>query len=88
MNVSIIIPAYNEELALTALINGIRQHVPDAEIIVDGLLGTGASGEPRGLVADAIQFIDAQTDRALIVAIDVPSALNGRTRTSRICVGS
>jgi NAD(P)H-hydrate epimerase len=47
----------------------------DAEIIVDGLLGTGASGEPRGLVADAIQFIDTQTDRALIVAIDVPSAM-------------
>jgi len=47
----------------------------DAEIIVDGLLGTGASGEPRGVVSDAIEFIDAQTDRALIVAIDVPSAM-------------
>ena len=47
----------------------------DAEIIVDGLLGTGASGEPRGIVAEAIQFIDAQTDRALIVAVDVPSAM-------------
>ncbi|MEN8255306.1 MAG: NAD(P)H-hydrate dehydratase [Verrucomicrobiota bacterium] len=47
----------------------------DAEIIVDGLLGTGASGEPRGIVADAIQFIDAQSARALIVAIDIPSAM-------------
>ncbi len=47
----------------------------DAEIIVDGLLGTGASGEPRGIVADAIQFIDNQTGSALIVAIDVPSAM-------------
>ncbi len=47
----------------------------DAEIIVDGLLGTGASGEPRGIVADAIQFIDAQIDRVLIIAIDVPSAM-------------
>ena len=47
----------------------------DAEIIVDGLLGTGAKGEPRGVIADAIQFIDAQADRALIVAIDVPSSM-------------
>ena len=47
----------------------------DAEILVDGLLGTGASGEPRGVVADAIQFVDAQADRALVVAIDMPSAM-------------
>lgn len=47
----------------------------DAEILVDGLLGTGASGELRGVIADAIRFIDAQTDRALVVAIDVPSAM-------------
>jgi NAD(P)H-hydrate epimerase len=50
----------------------------DAEIIVDGLLGTGAAGAPRGIVADAIQFIDAQTDRALIVAVDEPSAMRVR----------
>lgn len=47
----------------------------DAEIIVDGLLGTGASGEPRGVIADAIGFIDSQADRALVVAIDIPSAM-------------
>ncbi len=47
----------------------------DAEIIVDGLLGTGASGEPRGVIADAVRFIDEQADRALVVAIDVPSAM-------------
>lgn len=47
----------------------------DADIIVDGLLGTGASGEPRGIVADAIEFINAQIERGLIVAIDVPSAM-------------
>ncbi len=47
----------------------------DAEIIVDGLLGTGTSGEPHGVISDAIQFIDAHADRALIVAIDEPSAM-------------
>ncbi len=47
----------------------------DVEIVVDGLLGTGVSGKPRGVVADAIRFVDAQADRALVVAIDVPSAM-------------
>ena len=45
MNVSIVIPAYNEELALTALINGIRHHVPDAEIIVVNDGSTDATSE-------------------------------------------
>lgn len=47
----------------------------DAEIIVDGLLGTGFSGELHGVIADAIRFVDAQADRALIVAIDMPSGM-------------
>jgi NAD(P)H-hydrate epimerase len=47
----------------------------DAEIIVDGLLGTGVSGAPRGAIVPAIDFIESQTNRALIVAIDVPSAM-------------
>lgn len=47
----------------------------EAEIIVDGLLGTGISGEPRGVIADAVKFIDALADQALVVAIDVPSAM-------------
>jgi hydroxyethylthiazole kinase-like uncharacterized protein yjeF len=51
----------------------------DAEIIIDGLLGTGASGEPRGRVADALRFIDSQVDRTLIVAIDMPSAMAVRS---------
>jgi NAD(P)H-hydrate epimerase len=47
----------------------------DAEIIVDGLLGTGAAGEPHGIIGDAIAFVDGQADRALVVAVDVPSAM-------------
>jgi glycosyltransferase involved in cell wall biosynthesis len=45
MTVSIIIPAFNEELALPSLINGIRQHVPDAEIIVVDDGSTDATAE-------------------------------------------
>ena len=50
----------------------------DAEIVVDGVLGTGVSGAPRGVIADAVRFVDQQADRALVVAIDVPSAMSVR----------
>ncbi len=53
-------------------------------LILDALLGTGASGAPRGEVAASIAMI--RTARALLysaphvlIAIDIPSALNATT---------
>lgn len=46
-------------------------------ILVDGLLGTGSSGAPRGKFAEAIGFINRA--RSLKVAIDIPSGLNADT---------
>jgi hydroxyethylthiazole kinase-like uncharacterized protein yjeF len=52
-------------------------HLPsDADIMVDGLLGTGTSGPARGPVARAIQYINMHADEAVVVAIDVPSGLD------------
>jgi len=45
MNISVVIPVHNEEQALPALIMGLRQHVPDAEIIVVDDGSTDASAE-------------------------------------------
>lgn len=45
MNVSVVIPVHNEAPALLALISGIRQHVPDAEIIVVNDGSTDSSAE-------------------------------------------
>ncbi len=45
MKVSVVIPVHNEQQALASLINGIRQHVPDAEIIVVDDGSTDASAE-------------------------------------------
>jgi len=45
MNVTVVIPVHNEELALTVLISGIRQQVPDAEIVVVDDGSTDASAE-------------------------------------------
>jgi len=47
-----------------------------AEILVDGLLGTGSKGPARGPAVGAIQYINALSNDALVVAIDVPSGLD------------
>jgi NAD(P)H-hydrate epimerase len=48
--------------------------------VIDGLLGTGASGAPRGALADAVETIVELRDRgATVVALDVPSGLDAST---------
>jgi NAD(P)H-hydrate epimerase len=48
-----------------------------ADWIVDALLGTGATGAPRGAVATAIGAInEARAAGALVLAVDLPSGLN------------
>ncbi|MBI3790841.1 MAG: NAD(P)H-hydrate epimerase, partial [Gemmatimonadetes bacterium] len=50
------------------------------EIVVDGLLGVGATGPARGAIADAIAEIRARRAQgATIVSIDVPSGVNADT---------
>ncbi|MCI0433380.1 MAG: NAD(P)H-hydrate dehydratase [Gemmatimonadetes bacterium] len=44
-------------------------------VLVDGLLGTGASGAPRGAIAEAIAEMNASG--APIVALDLPSGVDG-----------
>lgn len=53
--------------------------LPPARLVVDGLLGTGATGAPRGTVAAAIDFINAASEHSLIIAIDTPSAMAVRS---------
>ncbi|MDD4870839.1 MAG: NAD(P)H-hydrate dehydratase [Kiritimatiellae bacterium] len=49
------------------------------DIVVDGILGTGITGPARGPAARAIQYINALSERSLVVSIDVPSGLNSDT---------
>ena len=48
-------------------------------VILDGLLGIGARGEPRGAVAEAIDELNQmrQEAGAWVLAIDLPSGLDG-----------
>jgi ADP-dependent NAD(P)H-hydrate dehydratase / NAD(P)H-hydrate epimerase len=50
---------------------------PRAALFVDALLGTGATGEPRGAIARAIELIAASGARVL--AADVPSGVDAST---------
>jgi len=66
--------------------SAVLQHaLPDGSegVIVDGLLGTGATGAPRGAIADAIGRIEAartaSSPRPRVVALDVPSGVDATT---------
>jgi hydroxyethylthiazole kinase-like uncharacterized protein yjeF len=48
-----------------------------ADLVVDGLLGTGSAGAPRGVVAEAIEAVNASPARVL--AVDIPSGVDGAT---------
>jgi len=50
-----------------------------ADLIVDGLLGTGSRGPARGPIAAAIDYINARRVQLPVVAIDVPSGLDADT---------
>jgi len=49
-----------------------------ADWIVDALLGTGATGAPRGAIATAIEAVNAVAtrDHAVVFAVDLPSGLD------------
>lgn len=49
------------------------------EIIVDGILGIGVNGPPRGPIAGAIHYINTIAEDNLVVSIDVPSGLDADT---------
>lgn len=48
-----------------------------AELLVDGLLGYGSSGNPRGRVADMIR--QANASKIPILAVDIPSGMDATT---------
>ena len=57
------------------------------KIIIDGILGTGISGEIREPHASAIEFINEKGYH--VVAVDVPSGLNPDTgEANKICVNA
>lgn len=54
--------------------NGAVAAVEHAAVVIDGILGTGASGAPRGSAADWIAHIARA--RGAVVALDLPSGID------------
>jgi len=48
-------------------------------IVVDGLLGTGSQGTPRGPIGAAIAGMRTMRERATLVALDLPSGVDAST---------
>ena len=55
---------------------------PRRALIIDALLGIGASGVPRDAVAGAICWINRTSDKCPVLSVDVPSGLNADTGTA------
>jgi hydroxyethylthiazole kinase-like uncharacterized protein yjeF len=79
------VPAQN--IPVPAGAAGDQPHIADAPILIDALLGTGASGAPRDTIAAAIEIINqAGVEGAVVVALDVPSGLDATTGEHDLCV--
>lgn len=52
------------------------------QILVDGVLGIGISGPPRGPMAAAIHYINVVAEDNAVISIDLPSGLNADTGES------
>jgi NAD(P)H-hydrate epimerase len=55
----------------------IKAKINNADIIIDGIFGTGIKGEIRYPNADAIDLINSS--KAYVVSIDIPSGLDPNT---------
>jgi NAD(P)H-hydrate epimerase len=61
------------------------KRLPESDLIVDALLGTGVTGEVTGLLADAIRWINACS--APVVSVDLPSGLHSNDGTFQgVCI--
>ena len=54
-----------------------EKYVKEADLLIDGIFGTGFKGAPRGHSAEGIFFINGV--HKPVLAIDIPSGLNGTT---------
>ena len=68
--------AHKSAIPIHQLTSGeqLARLIGEGETIVDCMLGTGATGAPRGIYASAIRFANQGTGRR--VAIDLPSGLD------------
>ncbi|MFQ5840225.1 MAG: NAD(P)H-hydrate dehydratase, partial [Candidatus Methylomirabilales bacterium] len=62
------------EVTASGEVERLAQECQGADLVVDGILGTGLRGPAQGLAAEAIRIINDR--KAPVVALDVPSGLS------------
>ena len=63
-------------------LSSLRKILPGADLIVDGIFGTGFKGPARGMAAEVIKLVNQTTSinpMIQVIAIDIPSGLDGET---------
>ncbi len=53
----------------------VLQKLNAPTVVVDALLGTGSSGAPQGILADAVDAINGYAQTAEVIAIDIPTGV-------------
>lgn len=71
-------PALQFQILQTMGIKNLyAQNLPGVDLVIDAMIGYGLTGNPRGIIADWIRFINAADHP--ILALDAPSGLDTTT---------
>lgn len=65
------------EVLDTGKLNDMESILDRAELIVDGIFGTGLKGSVKGFLEEVIRLINNKN--AAVLAVDIPSGINGET---------
>jgi len=60
-----------------AMVETLKSELLEADLVVDGIFGTGINGEIVGLTAEIINIVNQFSKR--IISIDIPSGVNGES---------
>jgi len=60
-----------------AIVETLKSELIEADLVVDGIFGTGINGEVTGLTAEIINIVNQFSKR--IISIDIPSGVSGES---------
>jgi len=84
---AVVEPRTPDAIWARSLVSASSLQIATPAVVVDAMLGTGASGAPRDEIAEAIAEVAALKDReASVVALDLPTGLDATTGVATVSV--